>query len=261
VKSSLSIEEIVDKPVSVHLVAEMGAGKSTFLALLLNYQKWLTEKHGLQGEIFHAFAEDVPHHIWDEYQRVKKDNEPSPVVYEAQRWFMNQKLDFVKKAAGIGYEREPGFYIVERDPREDYYVFAGGLSSLFMPGEYERYQQEFRQLVDSAPSPNLVVRLKVSPEVSIHRVKSRQSGELLSLGDYYRMAGDYMIHVDRWIEKSRIPKIELNTGLEMFDFDTDNGQAYFLTSFLHGLNKNGYWNLGCHLLPMDMLININGAKY
>ncbi len=248
------MDDIVDKHVHIHLVAEVGAGKSTLLRLLKAYQEWLHPDIPL----FYPFEEDIPHHIWAEYQAAKSSGQPAHVIYEAQKWFMEQKLRLVAQDAGNDSEKKPGFYIVERSPREDFYIFAQGMSHLFNPEDYRSYVDEFGPRVMDSPRPNLIIRLRVSPEISLQRVTRRNTKELLTIGDYYVMQGQYLNLIDPWIAQSRIPTIEIDTTRSMFDFDTDQGQLYFLTTLLSGLHGYGFWKPDTLTLPFGKLIHVNG---
>ena len=258
----LNLNHIIGGPRSIHLVAEMGAGKSTFLELLINYEWWLSKDTNLEGRLIaKGFVEDIPHDIWKEYQIAMKQKTPSKTVYQAQSFFMDQKLRFVAQASGVGYEREHGLYVVERDPREDYHVFASRLKKLFLNGEFEKYEDTYGPKVKDSLIPDLIVRLRSSPEVSMKRVQERKTGELLELVDYQEMEALYTIYVDKWIRTNNIPCIDIDTSLEKFDFNTRNGQNYFLTEFFTGLSDNGYWKLDKHILQVKKLLNLNNGTY
>jgi deoxyadenosine/deoxycytidine kinase len=296
------ISKIIDRPITIHIAAELGAGKSTFINLLQAYEKWLIEEEIIDNKFIFPFIEDTLEHsaneIWDQYQTIITGDTPDPVVYTVQSWFMNQKLGLLYQAAGEDYPgapgffhvvdtgedetgdfgwpsrffnynydsndpRPPGLYIVERLPRADMMVFASRYKDLFVlgtsqvPGSFERYKWHYKRYVDKAPLPDLYIRLKATPSVSMERVGKRKTGEKLKLEDYEQIHAAYTLFVDPWIKETGVPLIEINTALPELDYTTPDGQNHFLTKFVRKMNKLGFWNTPYIVLPHYPLLEIS----
>ncbi|NTV24368.1 MAG: deoxynucleoside kinase [Nanoarchaeota archaeon] len=257
----ISISDLVNRPYFVYIVGEMGSGKTTFLDLLDAYQVWLGNL-GLEDNIFFTFTEPLPEKkLWDRYKECKNSQIRDPSIYMAQSHFAKQKRTIIDKAAGLEGERKPGFYFVDRSLQEDFYVFAKGLENLFTGKTYARYVEETEPVLNSLPSPDLVVRLRVErPEVSQKRVEGRGWGEKLPLSRYHKMAEDYQRYIDPWIEHIEVPVISIRTDLPQFDFDTAAGQSYFLWTFLAGIRSatdslgQPFWKLPYTPLPQEKIM-------
>jgi deoxyadenosine/deoxycytidine kinase len=291
--TALNIADIVKKPIVIHLVAEIGAGKSTFIKLLQEYEGWLSSQVGLEGKLIYPFPEDFPKKMWEEYQTAIIGDKQNPVVFKVQSWFMNQKLALIYRANGQDYpgapgfysvdgkqgdynipsrlmkydfsfrlDRQPGFYLVERDPREDFNVFAARYESKFplRGNTFAKYRKIYGPIIEDSPSPDIIVRLNSNSKMSMKRVEERGTMEKLVLEDYEEMEARYTLFIDSWIRKSRIPCIQIDTSLDKFDYNKPDGQQYLLTAFFRGMKEYGFWCLNEHRLPIAPLLSLKKKK-
>ena len=283
----LTLDDVMKEPITIHIAAVMGAGKSMFIKLLQANERWLMEDFGLEEKFVYPFIEDTPHgEDWKLYQDVITGDKPHIITFDTQSWFMNQKLGIYYQAAGQDYpgcpgffrpdgnigldarsrfsnynynpnqDRKPGIYIGERLAKADLDVFAARYKHLFIPGDkdtpgsYEHYRHLYSKLVDEAPLPDVFLELLSTPKISKKRVDNRGTGEKLSLEDYEEMDARYTLYVKPFIKCTGRPCISIDTTLPSLDYTSPDGQAYMLTRFFRELREinEDYWKLDRNLL-------------
>lgn len=222
-----------NKKILLSIEGNIGAGKSTFLKKL-------------KENFFDAEVIFEPHNEW---QNIKGFNLLDNFYKDTARWaYSFQNYAFLTRSRAIenaiNLKVEKDLFFAERSVYADYYTFAKALnlSNLMNDLEWDMYKNWHGWISEKyIKKPDAFLYLKVSPETSYKRIKSRNRSEEEGIGlDYLKKLHDF--HEDWLIKKNceekfckNIPVLVLNGEI---DFEKNNSDLnYLITEIRNFLNE------------------------
>lgn len=168
--------EPLGRKLYISLAGNIGAGKSTAVALLADTFGW---------QPYYEFVADQPY-LRDYYK------DPARWGFHSQIWFLSQRFDQQQEIADT-----PVTVVQDRSIYEDYEVFVKGLleQNILSHRDFRTYRRLYQSLLHVATPPTLMVYLRASVATLQARIQARaRSGE-------ERIAAAYLEHLNRRYEE------------------------------------------------------------
>ena len=158
--------------VIVAVIGNIGSGKSEFIKSM--------KEQEVGSRLLDMLATGGGLNIYEESERVKEivantfypalQRKDMHTCYAAEIEMLYARLDQMLQVS-----KDDGLAIIERTPYENRYVFFENLyrSGLMKEPFYENYKSTFRQLINIAPIPDVVVYLRTTPKVTYERMMKR----------------------------------------------------------------------------------------